>query len=1172
MQLIGSRARTIDETPLDITGATLIIVSVTGDGGCSVSDSALNVYQNIYTGQNIGGITCNSLWYCINPITQTNFTFGPSFGGVFIGWAAAIFSGTGALDQLAVATGAGGSASAAPITPTSTGLVIFGAGEDNGSLGTLTPGTMSQVHVDSQGCCYGAGVGWQIGVSAQIDPSWTIGGGVGWACGVASFLPIVTPPLTKSAGWQGTDRILARLHFHHKDASGADKTYHWSGHVVPDATDSIEARVLSIGYNERKLSGFLADIFLASYRVELSDRDFLLRGFLGDVEQEALINVEVQAEWLTEAHWRAAYPWKPLFRGVVRRYRPGAGLTFGLEMQSKLGRRMQQPFPLIKYDTTLFPNLPDGAKEKYAPVLMGSLSNEGSATGAPTLLDEASKGSFFDDGGYKTGFGNITNCLASPPSGLAAVAAAGGTLSIDVWDAKYGVTAWSVDVNGVEGDQVPFFTDQPGGGSRGTFHSGVPTVTVDGTQKINCSWTVGASAAKTRVALSYYYFGARFTQIIEVVAPGNTCSFTHQRGVVADQTPLEQADITLGASLVTYDARRRYVVVGNMSDGETAPSMIADSVGSPYRRPLRFAWNDLTGEVNYGIYYTSAVGPVVPITSWNKRWETTSTFFIDDMLWTGASTVTGLATGTGLMSPDYVGLMDSVNFPPTQFYAFCICYGVGKEIKGVYLNGVKVTDHFNTTWAVPGFGTAYSTHFGPNTYRTIGNFRFFMLYVQGPDGEAIANGTSTLHLNVVGYEEAGDGSGAAISSGYAQLKFLLEQFVLPDTPHTKVGGNWLASPSWNDGTLRVKSASFTSTETEAAAAITGSVDRAFMIRTPDQVGTIIKNILQGLDSAYFESMDGESAIALLPPAPLSAISAETIDHVNDILDNEFDAIDDEQQWFNAIPYEYNYDYGSGLFLRNGIAEDAAYQTKYGNERVESPIFSLQTVQLQVTAAAIAHRARLRHRKPPRTLNVGRALPGIELELGTRYRLTHPEGLTATGFTNRFCQLAGVAVGIVEHHVAQQSWDLDWIGADELADWQAEEAMAEYYLGGRLTESPPLTAAASQTDQKIIDGFASRFPWAILLSTAGAKAIVRLFVLDAALSVTPKIKNVTDSTIAVTGTPTSSLTLVTQELTIPNPGTKIDKDYELLFDITGCDLVTEDKRFVAIDGRIRSTHP
>jgi hypothetical protein len=828
--------------------------------------------------------------------------------------------------------------------------------------------------------------------------------------------------LTRKDYLKGNARILCRVLFYGKSVAGAAQTYVWSGHVVPDLSLPAEARVIAFGFTERPLSGYDGSLRAGTCSVQLADIDYTLRGFLDSITQYGLLNAVAHIQWIREADWRVnqvdiaasnppTYDWNNYFRGEVARYKPESGYVFSLELNALGTRKMSKAFPLPLLLNDFGGQLPPEARSLYAPFLIGEKNGEGSDTPAPTLAAETASGMYFNGDEYDIGYGNKAGTTPTNPAAVAS--GSGGSIT----PGTYYVRVTFTPTGSAESEQAPFFDDD------------LPVVIAAGEK-------IAASCDNMGTGTYKFYF-----------SDGNPTNKAHRsQYVMSSSTPSVLFDGTNG-SVPTSSWIKNYHVFANMPDGRTVLSGTVASVGQGPLRRVRLTAVPVVGADSWGVAVREGalgVGPIINPLGFVRLWDGLDVTQLngDGNWWfedpqdgsTGEALENGLQLSRGMLPALYIGDVVA-DVDGGTWKTFLVSYGVCKEITSIYqLNSTtdqveRIPDaDYSTTIACPGKG-AFSAHF-TNDYVTKNDRRYSVFYAIGPQADDAATGDRPFYVNAIGMEVVGDGSGAAITDGYDQLAFILDNFILADVPHPVNGGDWAtAIPAWSDATPKRNASSWTSAKSDAAQVISSALRSHFIAAAEERVtnADLIATLLIGLDVGMGADANGAAMIVLHPPAPPTITLDPTITHVEDILDGGFDIDDDPSGHFTKLEYDYGYDDVAADFVGGDQLEDDAATTAYDNE--DDPAIAtleLPTVIGAGVAVDIAARAIARLSRPDRTVIIPRAFHGAHVELGSRFPATHPEGAATGGFQARRMQVRRIIGDIDGHMVQLACHDLDWV--------------------------------------------------------------------------------------------------------------------------------------------------
>ncbi len=789
------------------------------------------------------------------------------------------------------------------------------------------------------------------------------------------------------------------------------QTYRWAKVDLPDPATYYggfkEARILSVGAIRRALSDRRGNYEAASWGLTVSDTDRLLRGILDGSDSRYLLNKYAILRMISDAERRLLRTPRTIAIGLLRDYQPINPLQFSLTFEDYLALftglgSQEKAIPKRKIPLPDFQDCPVENRNKAVPVIYGDFSSGNSATAAPVITGVTARGFFIDEGYFIGGFGDLANSATTPITGISVNAVAGGTLSADVQNSKYGVIITAIDGSGRESNPTPFYTNQPGGGGRGDWQPGVPTAVVDGTKKITVSWNAMAGAASYRVYLGTYYYGASFQQMIATA--GTSCEFTTGPNWM---TPPTSANITPGATVPTFSQGWAYRVAARMPDGLTALSDFCTNVVTSHRRPMRVQWLPVTGALEYVIYRAPRIPGATPTHMWTVSAAQLDgsgiPYFDDDLQDTGATLIDGLDTDTGHVPVTYVGTrVDNGGF---TWFAFLVCGHAIKDITTVFQNGVKVDPgNYGVTFAVPG-KTGYSTYFTDSgagvQYRDINGHRYTLLYVRGPQGEAARDGSQPITLNVKGIETVGDGSGTLITDAFDVQKHAYRNFIFGDYQT----GAWPSTgPVWpNSGGVEIiDDASF---------------DAAGLVCEARMAGGYTAAVILGADGEFLQARDwiqrfnlscsswsgfnrkSQWFVRVMDDSPAPLVTSQSFTDIRDVFGAP-DIHDSPEDLENVVVYSHSRKWGKKTWGAENIeVSDSISITNSGQTR-KSQTIELWLVRNATMAGDVAQRRLLLTKEPPRTVTFTVGLRGMSVELGDIVKLTTAQGIGTNGWTDR----------------------------------------------------------------------------------------------------------------------------------------------------------------------------
>jgi hypothetical protein len=798
--------------------------------------------------------------------------------------------------------------------------------------------------------------------------------------------------------------------------------YYWSKVALADPAAYYggykDASILEWGEIQRALSDYRGAYEGATFACTRSDTDRLLRGLLGAAATRVMFGRPILIRSISDAGRRALQTPRTLARGIVRQVEPVAPLKFKITAEDYFSAKFtigasDVQIPRRTITRADFPAAPLEALDRPVPILYGHLGDglivDKIGSRVPVITGDPGSG-FFLDGPYPyAGFGVLppTDATIDPPRLPAVTAIAGGTVSADVPDATYGVIMTTVDASGRESNPSSFYYNAPnvGRGSWAAANTSVQTVAVDGSQAIRVSWAAMPGAARYRVYLGYYYFGARWVQMIDTAA--TTCTFTTSPSSADAPDP---ANITPGAAPPRFTQLWHYSVSAVISGGETGRSVEVFGTSSPYRRPIRIEWFPVPGATAYKVYRRAPGGVI------DRVWTVTAppdpqpvtVYFDDDLLDTSVTYLTTPPGVRGLVPVTYVGELADVT--GTAWSAFLVCGHAVKAIDGWFAGGVAIDyTTAGVSWAVPGW-PGFSTYF-PNTgspqYRDLNGRRYTLIYVRGPDAAAAIANTAPITLNVQGIETAGDGSGALITALPLQYRHALQNWLLGDYQ----AGAWLASPPMpGEATLaQIDDPSFDYVATLFAARVSGGYPGAFLLGAgAERISmrdTMTRFHLCGMDAGFNRKM--QFFVTTINPDPGLLAKSVALTQLREIHADSVTIADDVSQWFNVHPYDYARDYQTAAadpWTGSGEARDDALISAYGGETRTAPRVQLHMIRDPTVASSIMGIRLLLTAEPPRLVTCAAGLEALDIEPGDLITITHLEGPGA-GWTNNPLRVA-----------------------------------------------------------------------------------------------------------------------------------------------------------------------
>lgn len=457
-----------------------------------------------------------------------------------------------------------------------------------------------------------------------------------------------------------------------------------------------------------------------------------------------------------------------------------------------------------------------------------------------------------------------------------------------------------------------------------------------------------------------------------------------------------------------------YAVTGVFGGDQTVPS--AEAVGRSGVRVIspgiRVTWNALQDADAYYVYRRNrgATGLDAPLSAelYDRRWPVTGkTSFIDDLLDTGVELIDGIPKAQGILPVIYVG---DVTLAGQAWRKFLVCGHAVKAIVAVYQKDDTDDEYlvippgdFGPTFLAPGFA-GWATYFATD-YADVNGRRYTFIYARGPLGEAAADGSQPIRVNLRGIEDVGDGSGTLITDGFAQYLHAMRNWILQDYQT----GAWFADgPAWPDsfglGTTEVlDDDSFTDAAAVAAVRITGGYAGAFVMganETQDTVRDWIQRFNLSLDAFAGFNRKSQFFVRLIDTSATVLAAARKFTQIHDIVAESFKVIDKPTDLENVVAYVFGRNYATGGWKYDTrTVSDPESITKVLQEK-KSQTIELWTTDRSAQALDVAGRRLLRTKETPRTVIFQSGLQAINVELGDVVLVTHLEGIGSGGWTDR----------------------------------------------------------------------------------------------------------------------------------------------------------------------------
>jgi hypothetical protein len=395
--------------------------------------------------------------------------------------------------------------------------------------------------------------------------------------------------------------------------------------------------------------------------------------------------------------------------------------------------------------------------------------------------------------------------------------------------------------------------------------------------------------------------------------------------------------------------------------------------------------------------------------------------------------------GHGEIEGIYTGVTENVGGSDYKEFLIAGHAMVSQAITSWYVNGARIpvaTADVAGDWLIPGY-PAYVAAFGATTYTERNGVRFTRILVKGQAGDIGAGVDATtgsmppvidqqrigITVNVSsGVESIGDGTGTPV----VKLPQIYKHFVINFGFQSYLSGNWLTAPLWPvdvDGLQlsQIDEDSFDAIEAVQDRRITGGYPGGIVFGSNGDTELTLRDGLSRLnlsnDCRCGFNRNSQFFVTILDDSVTTITAARSYTQVLDIVERSFEIEPDADAVETTVVYSYSRHFAplgdkvDPWAVKEAEVSDAIAEAALGEEKKGQTV-ELWGVRDEAVAQDIAMRRLMYYKEPPLKTKQTTNLKGLSTELGEVIKVTHLDGLGATGYVDRLL--------LVERHITNPS--------------------------------------------------------------------------------------------------------------------------------------------------------
>jgi hypothetical protein len=773
-----------------------------------------------------------------------------------------------------------------------------------------------------------------------------------------------------------------------------------------------EGRLTSIGSIIRRSTDRLGGWQASTCRWSSDDSDRMLRGLQRSHKWYGREFRVYLGDRLDLANSRC------LGRFNIREYPPTAGLGVDVEGTDVIGSEFSA-FNLDRdildgyvFDAARFPTAPEDLLKRSppqpVPAYWGRWSDEPSISAGtvPILAGVVRRGSWpptEPGSAFRVGFGEMAlvnpgGVAPLPPTSSSAAVLAGGNINpANYIHANFYWHVWGRTA-GLEGDPHPFYPEQVSPVHVGAAGS-----------KIRISWTFAGTNPDTwRIAIANSYYGARWTQYIEVPGAARSVEFDNCPGNSGGGSGTPSGGLATGALAPTFWGRKEFTVQAVLSDGVTGTANPAGIIpyGGPYKRPAYVSWIPVPGAISYNVIFGDVP---VPYFGWTRILNVSADQIDDDGFayyvynWDLAGeAMDSIPAPRGLIPVWDTG---DVSFGGGTYAQLVISRYPMHKILSVFAGETRLADNHadlrhpdHPSWPLV------------ERFVTIGGWDTTILYVRVGSAVLTAHrdGTAEIRVNACTTEDIGNGRGSTITNAARVSQHIMQELALND--HQT--GVWAGIPLFADGVPIINSLSFVNAELMQIQRIGGAGYTARVaIDKPTTLRVVIQNIVQSFGLHMGINQHGQIVAGHYDDSVDPTADYPHYTDIREIVGNiRIDPRTRELE--NEIPYQWDYRPETGNYDKvNLVARNEASVTDHRGKTLKGQQRSLPYAADLTTVQDVITRLLLLGAYVREWIEVPVSIVGFDnrIDLFRIIAVTDEEGTGSSGYVEEFILILEIEV-------------------------------------------------------------------------------------------------------------------------------------------------------------------